>query len=293
MALHRLCCLEIAVPDVDATAAFYRDFGLSEVAAGKFATAAGGVQLALVAGPVRRPRELAVGVDDQADLKRIAGGLSAIDAHCELHDGYLLTHEPALGIAVRVSIAPRIAPRESTPQQRGPRGARAPEEGGPIRPRKLGHIVFGSPDPIATCRLLVDGLGFKISDHLKEVNASFLRCSTDHHNVLVQPGPRSFLHHTAWELADIDEIGRGAMRMLDRDAKRHVWGLGRHVVGSNFFWYLRDPAGNFAEYYSDVDHIGEAESWAPGEYRGRAQLYAWGPPPPIEFLLPPDVYGQR
>jgi hypothetical protein len=232
-------------------------------------------------------------VDNYDDLKRIAGTLSAIDAPFEIHDGYLLTHEPALGIAVRVSIAPRIAPREPTPQQHGPRGARAPEEGGPIRPRKLGHIVFGSPDPVATCRLLVEGIGFKVSDHLKEVGAAFLRCSTDHHNVLVQPGPRSFLHHTAWELADIDEIGRGAMRMLDRDPKRHLWGLGRHVVGSNFFWYLRDPAGNFAEYYSDVDHIGDDERWAPGDYRGRAQLYAWGPPPPIEFLLPPDVYPKR
>jgi hypothetical protein len=28
--------------------------------------------------------------------------------------------------------------------------------------------------------------------------------------------------------------------------ERHVWGLGRHYVGSNFFWYLRDPAGNFS-----------------------------------------------
>ena len=30
---------------------------------------------------------------------------------------------------------------------------------------------------------------------------------------------------------------------------------GRHHAGSNFFWYLKDPAGNFSEYYSDMDCI--------------------------------------
>jgi hypothetical protein len=24
-------------------------------------------------------------------------------------------------------------------------------------------------------------------------------------------------------------------------------GLGRHAIGSNYFWYLRDPAGDFAD----------------------------------------------
>ena len=37
--------------------------------------------------------------------------------------------------------------------------------------------------------------------------------------------------------------------MVAADPARHVWGLGRHGIGSNYFWYLRDPAGNFAEYY--------------------------------------------
>lgn len=47
-------------------------------------------------------------------------------------------------------------------------------------------------------------------------------------------------------------MGRGATAMLEADPDRHSWGLGRHFIGSNFFWYLRDPAGNFSEYYSDM-----------------------------------------
>jgi hypothetical protein len=29
--------------------------------------------------------------------------------------------------------------------------------------------------------------------------------------------------------------------MLEGHPERHVWGLGRHHIGSNFFWYLKDP----------------------------------------------------
>jgi hypothetical protein len=72
--------------------------------------------------------------------------------------------------------------------------------------------------------------------------------------------------------------------------KSAIWGLGRHLVGSNYFWYLRDPAGNFAEYSSDVDTIPNDDAWQPGNFGGRGQLYTWGPPPPLEFLLPSDIY---
>jgi hypothetical protein len=30
---------------------------------------------------------------------------------------------------------------------------------------------------------------------------------------------------------------------------------------SNFFWYLKDPAGNFSEYYSDMDCIIDDQLW--------------------------------
>jgi hypothetical protein len=68
-----------------------------------------------------------------------------------------------------------------------------------------------------------------------------------------------------------------------------VWGLGRHYVGSNFFWYLRDPAGNFSEYYSDLDCIVDDALWKPGVWEGPRGLYSWGPPPPPSFLAPEDL----
>ena len=70
------------------------------------------------------------------------------------------------------------------------------------------------------------------------------------------------MHHTSWQVDDID-VGRGAFAMLEGRPERHVWGLGRHYAGSNFFWYLKDPAGNFSEYYSDMDRIVDDQLWTP------------------------------
>ncbi|MBC8091199.1 MAG: VOC family protein, partial [Pseudonocardia sp.] len=169
-------------------------------------------------------------------------------------------------------------------------GARAPGvlRSGPVRPRRLGHVVMGSTDVDATRRFLTAGLGFKVSDEIKGEGA-FLRCSTDHHNVLVLRAPVAFLHHTSWQVDDIDEVGRGASAMLDGHPERHVWGLGRHHAGSNFFWYLKDPAGNFSEYFSDMDSILDDQLWTPETFTGAQGLFNWGPPPPPSFLRPDDL----
>jgi catechol-2,3-dioxygenase len=149
-------------------------------------------------------------------------------------------------------------------------------------------VVLGSPDQHTTERFFREAIGFKVSDTIPGI-AAFLRCSTDHHNLLVQAAPVTYLHHTSWRLDDVDDIGRGAKALLDADPARHVWGPGRHHIGSNFFWYLRDPAGNFAEYYADLDVIVDDELWEPGEFLDERALYAWGPPPPPSFINPDDL----
>jgi hypothetical protein len=77
--------------------------------------------------------------------------------------------------------------------------------------------------------------------------------------------------------------------MLNEHPERHVWGLGRHHAGSNFFWYLKDPAGNFSEYYSDLDCIVDDALWEPETLEGARGLFNWGPPPPPSFVMPEDV----
>ena len=203
---------------------------------------------------------------------------------------------PAVDTDVVVEIAPRIEQSptgEDTVNRPGhvercnTRSAALSREY-PVQPRKLGHVVLGSTDQASTQRFFTEGLGFKISDEVPGM-AAFMRCSTDHHNVLVLATPVSFLHHTSWEVDDVDEIGRGATAMLEKDPARHVWGLGRHHIGSNFFWYLKDPAGNFTEYYSDLDCIVDDTLWAPEVFDGARGLFNWGPAPPPSFLEPEDL----
>jgi hypothetical protein len=77
--------------------------------------------------------------------------------------------------------------------------------------------------------------------------------------------------------------------MLEGHPERHVWGLGRHHLGSNFFWYLKDPAGNFSEYFADMDCIVEDQLWTPRVWEDARALFSWGPPVPPSFLHPEDL----
>ncbi len=286
------------MPNVAETAAYYADFGLAPETGGVFSTVDGGKQLKLAEAPTRRLLEIRMGVDDPDDLDRIAASLARLGVTAKRDGTVLVTEEPVAGFRAVIEIAERLAQPEvpATPYN-GPGRierdtARAPvlSRGQPVRPRKLGHVVIGSTDRAATQRFFTEGLGFKTSDEVLGV-AAFMRCSTDHHNVLVQQAPVNFLHHTSWQLDDVDEVGRGAMAMLEKHPERHAWGLGRHYIGSNFFWYLKDPAGNFSEYYSDLDCIIDDQLWQPGVFEGARSLYDWGPPLPPSFLLPEDVAG--
>jgi len=314
MSLHRLTQITMGVPNVTPTAEYYTDFGLTPAptditsiygaeapapgpdAKHRFATVDGGEQMRLVETERRRLVELRVGADDPDDLARIASSLGRLDIPAEQTGTALTAYDPGTEVTVVVEIADRMQQEETppppynTPGYVGRQNVRAPgvERENRVQPRKLGHVVLGSTDQERSQRFFADGLGFKVSDTVPGL-AAFMRCSTDHHNVLVQQAPLAFLHHTSWQVNDIDEVGRGATSMLEKDPERHVWGLGRHHVGSNFFWYLRDPAGNFSEYYSDLDCIVDDALWTPGTWEGARGLYNWGPPPPPSFLAPDDL----
>ncbi|WP_194820501.1 VOC family protein [Nocardia sp. XZ_19_385] len=296
MGLHGLASVSVGVPNVTETIAYYTEFGLEHRGKGIFATRDGGEQLRIAHAPTRRLLELSIGADDLDDIAATAARLAAHDLEHQFTADSVRAIEPVTGTLVAVTVRPRIAidpPVLATPYN-GPdridRWGRAPfiARTEPVRPRKLGHVVIGSTDLHTTRQFFTEGLGFKISDYMGD-KAAFLRCSVEHHNVLVMAAPVNFMHHTSWQVDDIDEVGRAAHSMLEGHPERHTWGLGRHFAGANFFWYLKDPAGNFSEYYSDMDTIPEDELWSPQVLEGLQGLYAWGPPPPASFLEPDDL----
>ena len=302
MALHRLSSVVIGVPNLEETAQYYTDFGLSPAEPGPrageraFRTLDGGEQLRLVPAALRRLVQLTIGADDHDDLGRVTDRLARLGISVTQGTDSVTAREPATGVRATVAITPRLGqPAVSPTPYNGPGrvervNTRAPGVGrtGRVRPRKLGHVVIGTTDLAITERFFLDGIGFKLSDRIAGAGV-FMRCSTDHHNVLALNAPVTFLHHTSWQVDDIDEVGRGAMAMLEDHPERHVWGLGRHHAGSNFFWYLKDPAGNFSEYYSDMDCVVDDQLWTPETLEGARGLFNWGPPPPPSFLKPEDL----
>ncbi|WP_326836935.1 VOC family protein [Amycolatopsis rhabdoformis] len=304
MSMHRLAGITLGVPDLEAVGRYYEEFGLRRSRETEhelvFSTTDGGEQLRLVPAPFRRLVAVTIGVDDPDDLGRAAARLGraavATQSSKSTSDG-LAAVEPVTGVRFELAVQSRVGqtPEPASPVNSPGRiertAARTPGilREKRVRPRRLGHVVLGSTDVEATSAFITEGIGFKVSDLVGGGHGAFLRCSTDHHNMLVQKAPVNFVHHSAWQVDDIDEVGRGAMGMLEDHPERHVWGLGRHHAGSNFFWYLRDPAGTFSEYYSDLDDIPEDAIWTPEVMEGARGLFNWGPPPPPSFVNPEDL----
>jgi len=296
VALHRLTSVTIGVPNVAATSGYYTEFGLTPEADGWFRSRDAGRQMRIVHAPTRRLVEIRVGADDQDDINRVAANLARLGIEHQRSAGLLVSTEKATAVRAVLEVADRVTESAVPPTvyngpgriERVGQHAQALDRTDRVKPRRLGHAVLGTPDFPITKRFFADGLGFKVSDFIKNKGV-FLRCSIDHHNLLIMSAPLSFLHHTSWQVDDVDDIGRGAFAMLEDHPERHVWGLGRHHAGSNFFWYLKDPAGNFSEYYSDMDCIIDDQLWTPEVLEGARGLFNWGPPPPPSFLHPEDL----
>ena len=297
MALHGLADMTLGVREVERVAGFYTQFGLQSTANGGLATQDGGEQMRIVSHRFRRLLEVTVAADDTDDIERLRRAAEAHDVHVSEHgDGSVSVVEPNVGLRIKVAIRPRLTQgRAPTPEQNAPAyvarpGERAPAifRSGPAAPRRLGHVLYGTPDIEGSTRFLTEVIGFRLSDASPGIIA-FLRCSPDHHNIGLMSCPVPFFHHSSWQVNDVDEIGQGAHHMMSEFDGCSVWGLGRHFLGSNLFWYLRDPAGNFAEYYADLDQIMDDDAWVARNWEPDKSLYAWGPAVPQEFLSPPDL----
>jgi catechol 2,3-dioxygenase-like lactoylglutathione lyase family enzyme len=299
MGLHRLTSITLGVPDLSASSSFFTDFGLDPEGSGWFATRDGGRQLQLVPSSHRVLQRLGVGASDPDDLERIAAcvessGLGSV-VECAPHR--LVVAEPSTGLPVEITIAAPYDPPNTAVAVNGPAAAERLDTPAasvlsdrPVRPSNLTHIVYGTPDQPTTLRFFTEVLGFEISDQLPGVIA-FTRCGEVHHNVAIQAAPVAFPHHIAFEMDTIDDVVRGGQQMVDADPDRHMWGIGRHAIGSNWFWYLRDPSGTYVEYTADIDRITAQELYRPKHWQGHEFLYSFGPATPQAFLEPPDLAG--
>lgn len=299
MSLHRLLGFHADLPDADRLVAFYGELGLSGNATAGFTGSDGGGAVTLGESPFRRLRSVRIGCTDSGDLDAIARRLEHSGAAVERSDSSIAVEEPVTEVRFSVEVAEpvdaQVPPTLVVPNAPGAvvrASRRAPAVfDAPRPPRRLGHLVIGSPDVERTVALLADGIGLRVSDSIPGI-MTFLRCSTDHHNVAVVGSPVPLLQHYSFECDDIDHVGHAATALYRNDPERHAWGIGRHFAGSNFYWYLSDPSGAFIELFSDLDQILDDEAW---ERDGRTGFdieriaNSWGPNLPLEFIVPNDL----
>ncbi len=107
MALHQLTSFTLGVPNPEETAAYYREFGLTDSGDGWFASRDGGRQLRLIPAPTRRLLELRIGADDADDLARASSQLIrlGIDATTDPATGTLTACDQTTRVRVVLQVS--------------------------------------------------------------------------------------------------------------------------------------------------------------------------------------------
>jgi catechol 2,3-dioxygenase-like lactoylglutathione lyase family enzyme len=192
------------------------------------------------------------------------------------------------GTPVEVRVAEKTSPDhkqfgEFSSSPEGARGAPKRSEVQLTSPRRLAHILLFTSDVDRAINFYTTVLGLRLSDRAGD-NIAFLHgiYGSDHHMVAFVKSEGPGLHHCSWDLPSLQQVGLRAMHMADRGYAKG-WGLGRHVLGSNFFHYVRDPWGSYAEYSSDMDYIPASMRWEAGDHLAEDAFYVWGPEPPDDF----------
>jgi catechol 2,3-dioxygenase-like lactoylglutathione lyase family enzyme len=141
------------------------------------------------------------------------------------------------------------------------------------KPLHIGHVVVYTPDYEKVRDFYIERLGFRLTDTMRG-RGVFLRAqgASDHHNLFVLRREQvKGVHHVSFAVTNFDEMFLGGQNMEKQGWKTQV-GPGRHVIGSNYFWYFHSPCGGAVEYYADMDHLTDA--WQPREWEFRPDIVA-------------------
>ena len=159
---------------------------------------------------------------------------------------------------------------------------------GPSHVKRLGHCVLNVNNFRESEAWYKSRLGLITSDEIsvgspEQALGAFLRCDrgavpSDHHTLFLIGAGKPAFNHAAYEVADFDDLMCGH-DWLSQKGRRHEWGVGRHVLGSQIFDYWRDPWGHTVEHWTDGDLLDAG--WG-SRKAGLEELLAtqWGPMPP-------------
>jgi catechol 2,3-dioxygenase-like lactoylglutathione lyase family enzyme len=164
---------------------------------------------------------------------------------------------------------------------------------GPSTVKRIGHAVLGSPRNQETVRWFRDVLGLICSDDVyagdkDNIIGQFSRIDAgneyvDHHAFFCMKNQRAGLNHFSFEVQDIDDVFIGHEYLSGLGKYEHMWGIGRHLLGSQVYDYWADPWGRVHEHWADTDRLNvqNGGNLVPAEEGLRSQ---WGTRPPEKFI---------
>ena len=193
------------------------------------------------------------------------------------------------GNLIQIRTGPKTTLKEKLPLKRAEastalRGACVRSQVKVVRPRRMSHVLLFTPDVLRAVAFYEQVLGLRLSDKSADIIAfTHAPHGSDHHLVAFAKSSAKGWHHVSWDVANVDEVGNGATQMAAAGFKEG-WGTGRHVLGSNYFHYVRDPWGSFSEYSADIDFVPAGMNWPAGDFAPEDSLYLWGPDVPEYFI---------
>jgi catechol 2,3-dioxygenase-like lactoylglutathione lyase family enzyme len=247
----------------------------------------------VVEGPRKQLQFISFGAFEE-DLPRFRERLERLRiARCDpppgLESNGIWLRDPD-GTAIEIAVAEKTSPNakssfDNVSAGAGVQGAPSRSRVHVVRPRRLAHILVFTRDIPQAIKFYGEVLGLRLSDRSGDMIAFMHGIhGSDHHMIAFVKSEGPGLHHLSWDVPSINDIGIGAMQMADQGFSAG-WGLGRHVLGSNYFHYVRDPWGSYAEYSSDIDYVPVDHDWKAADHPAEDSFYVWGPTPPPDFAF--------
>ena len=302
--------VEFGFKDLERAESFYSDFGLvpEERTESRLLMRAAGEQRYCFIG--RRSGSkglLAVGMkapsmkvlEEASQQFPEASSVEAIDApgggwRVRLTSPSGLHFDLTFGIEAQVPLPTRAPLKINHGQAKSRFGEWQRAKEGAAEVLRLGHVALVTTDFGRDFAWLQSRLGMRPSDIFFDgapdhLVGAFLHCTgatgwVDHHSIALFASSETQMHHCSFELQDIDAEFLGHKWLRSR-GWTGLWGIGRHLLGSQIYDYWFDPEGNLIEHFTDGDLV------RPGHEASLHQvsedsLSQWGPPVPAAFFEP-------
>jgi catechol 2,3-dioxygenase-like lactoylglutathione lyase family enzyme len=214
-------------------------------------------------------RKTVMGVYDQETLDAIVDELSKDREVRRLDDGSIESQDDA-GFVLGFQISKRksvnqmaeIVNAPGSPIQRNPNELGVDVNREHIWPRSLSHVVYFVPD-VGKLEAFYERLGFRCTDRFEGIGPFLQPAGTlDHHThfLIEAPAHMQGVEHFTFHFAGPNDVVQNGTRFTEK-GYQSFWGPGRHIFGSNWFWYFNSPFACHVEMDADMDlHDG---NWEP------------------------------